>query len=181
MIHRFSLSGILAIGLLATGLLATSTLAHEFKQGNITIEHPWARPTDKMAKTGAAYFTLKNAGAEPDKLLSVSADVSETADLHQNVTKDGMMTMDRVDAVVVPAKGTAALKPGGYHVMFTNLKAPFAEGKKFPLTLTFEKVGKVTVEVWIEKPKGGKSGMDMGEMKHDHGAMKMDDMGDMKK
>ena len=180
---RLSLAAALAAALLATGLLATATLAHEFKQGSIEIDHPWARPTDPMAKTAAAYFTLKNAGADADKLVgvSVSPDISEKADLHVMQNKDGMMSMQHVDSIPIPAKGSTALKPGGYHVMFTNLKAPFTAGKKFPLDLTFEKAGKVTVEVWVEKPKDGS----MGGMQHDHnhdmGGMKMDGMGDMKK
>lgn len=164
-------------------LVAPLAFAHEFKQGEITIVHPWARPTDKMAKTAAAYFMLKNAGNTPDKLLSVSADVADSVSLHHMVNKDGMMSMEPVDAITVPAHGMAALKPGGYHVMFVNLKAPFTEGEKFPLQLTFEKAGKVTVEVWVERPKDGGGAMDHGTSRGDMGGMKMGgdhDMGGMK-
>ena len=43
------------------------------------------------------------------------------------------------------AGATVMLQPGGYHVMFMQLKEPFKEGAKVPVTLVFEKAG--TVEV----------------------------------
>ncbi|HEX7928968.1 MAG TPA: copper chaperone PCu(A)C, partial [bacterium] len=151
--------------------LAATATAHDFKLGDLTIEHPWARPTDKMAKTGAVYFTIKNAGIAADRLVGVASDKAATVGLHQTVNKDGMLSMQHADALDIPAGGSAALKPGGYHIMFMNLKAPFTEGDKFPLTLTFAKAGKVTVDVWVEKPKDDGKGAPM-PMEPDHGMMK---------
>jgi copper(I)-binding protein len=43
------------------------------------------------------------------------------------------------------------LKPGdGYHLMLVGLKQPLKAGDKFPVTLSFEKAGKVEVSVWVE-------------------------------
>jgi hypothetical protein len=159
-------------------LLTSAVSARDFTQGSITIEDPWARATDKLAKTGAAYLMVKNKGAAPDKLVAVSADVAEIVELHRMVNKDGMMSMQHVDAVAIPAHGSAALKPGGYHVMFVNLKTPFTAGTTFPLQLTFEKAGKVTVEVTVQRPDG-----DHGSAGKDHGSVKKDGdkgMGGMK-
>ena len=41
---------------------------------------------------------------------------------------------------------TVELKPGGYHVMFIDLKAPLREGDTVRGDLVFEKAGKVAVE-----------------------------------
>ena len=54
------------------------------------------------------------------------------------------------DGVAVPAGGEVAFKPGGYHVMFMDLKQPLKKGDKVKATLTFEKAGTADVEFNVE-------------------------------
>ena len=154
-------AALIGLGLTLAGQPAA---AHDYKQGDLVIDHPWARASAGAARAGAAFMTVTNAGAQDDRLLSASADVSEAVELHTHILQDGVMRMRPVEGgIVVPAGGTAELAPGGLHVMFLGLKAPFKEGDRFPLTLNFEKAGSVTVEGAIEgvAPMGGG---------HDHGA-----------
>jgi copper(I)-binding protein len=46
--------------------------------------------------------------------------------------------------VIEPGK-TVKLAPGGYHVMLMDLKSPLKQGDKLPVTLEFERAGKVMV------------------------------------
>ena len=123
-----------------------------WKAGDIEVHQPWARASaTSMAKSGGAYLMLKNAGSADDKLVSVESDVARKTEIHQSSMQDGTMIMRPVDSIDVPAGGGAELKPGGYHIMFMGLKAPFKEGDSFPLTLNFAKSGSVTVTVHIMK------------------------------
>jgi len=142
--------------------------AHEYKQGDITIDHPWARATPGAAKNGAAFLTLSNAGAAGDTLLSASSGVAKKTELHTHQMTDGVMKMRQVEKIDVAAGGTTELKPGGLHIMFMGLHKPLKEGSSFPLTLTFEKAGSVEVEVKVEKVGAM---MPEGEMKHGEGEM----------
>ncbi|MGX5804230.1 copper chaperone PCu(A)C [Bradyrhizobium sp. Arg314] len=137
--------------------------AHEFKVGDLVIEHPWSRATPPGAKVAGGYFTVTNKGSTPDRLLSISSDISDKAELHDMGVKDGVMTMRPVSGgLEIPAGGKVALKPGAYHLMFTGLKRQPKQGEKFPAILTFEKAGSVTVEFAVE-------GMgETGEMDMDH-------------
>lgn len=128
--------------------------------GDLTIETPFARATAGPAKNGAAFLTVKNAGAEADRLIAAKAPVADRVELHTHLHENGVMKMRQVEAVEVPAGGEAALQPGGDHVMLMGLKAPLKEGESFPLTLVFEKAGEVTVDVMI----GGVGAMEG----HDH-------------
>lgn len=151
---------VLAVGL----LLATGADAHEFKAGSITVEHPWARPA--AAGNSAAYFELENEGAA-DRLIGASTDVAGTVELHSTtIDAQGVGRMVPVQAVDLPPGAEAKFAPGGLHVMLIGLTRPLVEGEEFPLTLTFEKAGPVTVEVAIEKKAshGGGEGM-----QHQHG------------
>jgi len=60
------------------------------------------------------------------------------------------MRMRPVEAISVTPGSTTKLEPSGLHVMLLNLKAPLKVGDRFPLTLTFEKAGSVSVEVTVE-------------------------------
>ena len=146
---------------LAGLLLGTSVLiaqAHSFKLGDINIGHPYARTTAAGQASGGGYLKLENKGAD-DKLLSASADVAASVELHSMSMEGDVMRMRQVDGIALPKGKTVELKPGGFHIMFMGLKAPLKSGDKFPLKLKFEKAGEVTVTVNVEA--GG------GELKHD--------------
>ncbi|MDX8522923.1 copper chaperone PCu(A)C [Mesorhizobium sp. MSK_1335] len=135
--------------------------AHEFKVGDLEIEHPWSRATPPGAKVAGGYFTVINKGSAPDRLLSISSDISDKAELHEMGVKDGVMIMRPVEGgLEIPAGGKVALKPGAYHLMFTGLKRQPKQGEKFPATLTFEKAGSVKVEFLVEG-MGDTDDMDM--------------------
>ncbi|MHA1151617.1 MAG: copper chaperone PCu(A)C [Alphaproteobacteria bacterium] len=153
----------LAFAVLAgfSGLAAAADLA----AGELRVEQAWARASaTQSAKAGAAYFTLVNLGAEPDRLIGVATPLTRKAGLHNHVMDQGMMKMLPVAAIEISPGEPTVLRPGGLHVMLMGLKAPLIEGETFTLTLTFEKAGPVEIEVTIQGP----AAMQHGTM-HQHG------------
>lgn len=147
--YHFLRAAALAFALVLTG--AHCVLAHEFKAGDIEIEHPWSRATPAGAKVAGGYFTIVNKGSAPDRLLSIASDISAKAELHEMRVKDGIMTMRPVSGgLEIPGGGKVTLGPGAYHIMFMDLKQPPREGQMFAATLTFEKAGTVTVEFAVQ-------------------------------
>ena len=132
----------------ALALATFAAHAHEFKAGAITIGHPYARATAAGQPTGGGFMKLINAGGN-DKLLSVSAEVSKSVELHEMKMEGDVMKMRQVEGIELPAGQTVELKPGGYHVMFIGLKAPLKAGESFPMKLKFEKASEVTVSVSV--------------------------------
>jgi periplasmic copper chaperone A len=150
------------VGLTAGGVTA---LAAEFKAGDISIEAPWSRETPGGAKVAAGYLTIKNGGATPDRLVSATADIAERTEIHEMSMTDGMVKMRQVtDGVPVPAGGSVALAPQGFHLMFLGLKKPLKEGDTFAGTLTFEKAG--TIAVTFEVRGIGAAAPDAGTEHH---------------
>ena len=134
------------------------THAHSFKLGDINIGHPYARATAAGQASGGGYLKLENKGAD-DKLLSATADVAASIELHSMSMEGDVMRMRQVDSIALPKGKTVELKPGSLHIMLVGLKAPLKDGDKFAMKLKFEKAGEVTVTMNVEA--GG------GEMKHD--------------
>lgn len=146
LIRTLSLAALLACAL--------PSFAHDYKVGELTIDHPWSRELPPNAPAGAAYFTLKNQGAAADRLIGASTPRAQKSELHTHVHKDGLMKMQQIPAVEIPAKGEVVFQPGGNHVMLFGLGQPLKAGEEFPLSLEFEKAGKVEVQVQVEGADG---------------------------
>ncbi|MDG9881294.1 copper chaperone PCu(A)C [Pseudomonas sp. GD04058] len=147
-----------ALLLAALLLPAGFASAHEYNVGNLHIAHPWSLALPPNAPNVAAYFVIDNKGAEADRLLSVDTPVSDRSELHEHVMNGDVMRMQQVPNVAVPAHGQVTFSPSAYHVMIMQPKdrSLLTDGKRFPLTLHFEKAGDVTVEVAVQKqpPEG---------------------------
>lgn len=130
-------------------LLLLGTFFSLAVQAQIQIEKPWSRATAPGAKVGGGYMLIRNQGAAADKLVAASSPVAGKVELHVHINEGGVMKMREVPAYDVPAKGAFELKPGGAHLMFMNLKAPFKEGDKVPVMLRFEKAGEVKAEFQV--------------------------------
>ena len=111
---------------------------------------------------GAVYMRLMNEGDTDDRLVSVETDVAEAAELHETRMENDIMKMSPLDAVAVPAGGSATLEPGGMHVMLIGLKKELATGDAFELRLNFEQSGSQTIEVEVTQ------GMTMDHADMDH-------------
>ncbi len=126
--------------------------------GDIEISNPHARAMVPGAKVGGGYLSITNKGKADDKLVGIISTRAKSSEIHQMSVNNGVMTMRPVaDGLVIPAGQTIDLKPGGYHVMFTDVAEPFKQGETVKATLTFEQAGQVDVEFAV----GGANAMKM--------------------
>jgi copper(I)-binding protein len=167
-LSRFQIASVLALGVAFSSSLA---YAHDVKAGDIAVVNAWSRATP--AKAGGVFVTLRNDGADADKLIGASSTVAKMVSIHESIKKGGVMQMRSVDGIDLPPHGTVALKPGGYHIMLMGLAQPLKAGESFPITLTFAHAGKVTVTVAV-KAAGASGGGDMSMDHMDHDHMDMD-------
>jgi copper(I)-binding protein len=168
---RRLLGATVAVGL-ALAMSPSGALAHDYKVGAIEIAHPWSRATPPGAATGAGYLGLTNGGTEADRLVGLSSPVAAKVEVHQMSVTDGIMKMGAVEGGLdIPAGGTVALQPGGYHLMLMGLTRPLVEGERVPVTLVFDKAGPVEVELAVDKigaraPAAGAAAADSGAHQH---------------
>ncbi|VCU70342.1 hypothetical protein PIGHUM_02413 [Pigmentiphaga humi] len=149
-------------------LAASPAWSHGYTAGDIAIGHPWARATVAGQPAGGGFLKL-TAGGGGDTLLAVRSEVSARAELHTMKMDGDIMRMRQVDEIPVPAGQTVELKPGGYHIMFMQLKAPLKAGTSFPATLVFRKAGEVKVDFKVEAAGAAAGGHGMsGHGGHAH-------------
>lgn len=133
-------------------LLCASSLvfADDAKLGDLVIRHVWSRATIASVGTGAVYLEVDNNGSAADRLVGVATPVAGMAHLHTTEMQGNMASMQPIDGLDIPAGGKVILQPQKNHVMLMGLSAPLKEGTTFPLTLQFEKAGKIEVDVPVE-------------------------------
>jgi periplasmic copper chaperone A len=165
-----SATRILGYAVFLASLLAAPARAQEVQEvraGDLVITQAWSRATPGGAKIGSGYLTIENKGSTADRLIGGSGDVTDRIEVHEMTTRNGVMTMRALDKglAIEPGK-TVKLAPGGFHLMMFDLKSPLKQGDKVPITLEFEKAGKVKLSfdvrgVGAQGPGAASSGMDM--------------------
>jgi copper(I)-binding protein len=154
---------------ITTLVISTFALAHDYKIGNLQVEHAVARPSFPGQPSGAAYLTIENRGKAADKLLSISSPIAKSAQIHTMSMENNVMKMREVDGIELKPSGKITMQPGnGYHIMLVGLKKPLKIGDQFPLTLHFEKAGKLDVPVIVEEVKSGMNMPDKDVANHSH-------------
>jgi hypothetical protein len=132
-------------------LIAGVGTIHAQSTSPIAIEKPFSRATPGGAKIGAGYMTITNKGPAADRLVSASSPAAGKVEIHEMSMQDNVMKMRELPGgLPIGAGKSVSLTPGGYHLMLMGLKAPLKQGDKIPVTLNFEKAGKVDITLDVE-------------------------------
>jgi len=110
--------GIAAIVILAAAGLAMAPAA----SGQVTVTDPWVRGTVTGQKATGAFMQLKS--PTDAALVAAASPVAKIVEVHEMKMEGGMMKMNAVDKLALPAGKAVDLKPGGYHVMLMDLVKP---------------------------------------------------------
>jgi len=119
--------------------------------GSIRVAHSWSLALPDVARGGAAYMEISNRGERVDRLTDASSPIAKRVSLHGHTMGDGVLRMRPIEAIDVEPSTSSVLAPGGLHIMLMELKEPLIAGKHFPLPLTFEKAGKIELEIVVIK------------------------------
>ncbi len=111
----------------------------------VEVSNAWIKAAPVAMKTSAGFMVLQNHNARPEKILSAEFSASNVVELHEMLYENDMMKMRKMDAMVIPAKGSLVLEPGGLHVMFIDLKQDLKEGETYDITLNLESGQKLVV------------------------------------
>lgn len=132
----------------------------------VKIDQAWARATVQGQKATGAFMQLM--APQAMQLVGVSSPIAGMAEVHEMKMEGGVMKMRAVPALELPAHQAVELKPGGFHLMLMDLKAPLAKDSSLTLTLTFKDAKGVQSQQQVDVPvtTGVPSGY---EPMHSHG------------
>ncbi len=136
----------------------------------VKVENGWARATVQGQMATGAFMKLT--APQATRLVAVSTPVAGVAEIHEMKMDGGVMKMRGIPALDLPANQTVELKPGSFHLMLMDLKAPLMKDASIALTLTFkdtkgkETQQQVSVPVSTNMPGAAPGAQHHGEHKH---------------
>ncbi|AOG24105.1 copper chaperone PCu(A)C [Acidovorax sp. RAC01] len=148
-------------------LMASAAFA---QTASVKVEGAWARATVQGQKGTGAFMKLT--APEGAKLVGASSPAAGVTEVHEMKMEGDVMKMRAVPVLDLPAGKTVELRPGGYHVMLLDLKAPLAKGTSVPVTLVFQDAKgaesrlNVSLPVATTPPGGATAGSMMDGHKH---------------
>lgn len=122
---------LLLAGVLVAGVAQAGTAVQ------VTASHAWIRVLPGALPAGG-YVVLRNGGDRPIALTGATSPAYGKTMLHESSSVGGMDRMRMIDALPIPAHGTQALAPGGYHLMLMAPKHPVRPGDTVRITLKFD-------------------------------------------
>jgi periplasmic copper chaperone A len=118
----------------------------------LSLSAAWARPNVARPSEVGGFFKLANAGVA-DRLVAATSPLADKVEIHAIKVVGPDISMRALpDGLRIPAESTIELKPRGYHLLLMGLKAPPAPGSKLLVILTFERAGRMEVELIVEEP-----------------------------
>ncbi len=116
---------------LLVALLAPGTLA-----GDLVLSDAWVRALPPVQRVTAGYLTVTNNGAAAVTITGGSAELAEALEIHTTREVNGMMRMEPLPELVVPAGGSVSLAPGATHLMLLGLERMPTPGETVNICLT---------------------------------------------
>lgn len=166
--------GIRLVAAAAAQTASATTSEQTWKLGALTIAAPWTRVTPKGAKVAGGYVRITNTGSEPDRLIGGSFDLSARVEVHEMAMDGGVMRMrELAKGLEIKPGETVELKPGGFHLMFMDMKGALEAGKPVRGRLMFEKAGTLDVTFTVAplgatSPTGAAAPASGGHGGHSH-------------
>lgn len=117
--------------------------------GNIEVSHAWLRLPMPGQPVAAAYLTITS--QQDATLVSASSPAAGETQIHDmRIDSAGVMHMQAIPKLNLPAHQAVSLAPGGKHIMLMNLKQTFHVGEHVPLVLDIETTEHATAHIPVD-------------------------------
>ena len=116
-------------------------------QAAVEIRDGYVRGLPPGQPVTAAFMRLVNSGGSPVNIVAAATDSAERAEIHTHRHRDGMMSMEQVESITVPANGALRLAPGKFHLMLINLHKPLVEGDTVMIELRTDSGDAITARL----------------------------------
>lgn len=118
------------------------------------VDQAWVRMSTNADTPSAGYFTV-HGGEEDVRLLSVISPAVLRVEMHESMEKDGMMSMEPVNGIDIPARTDVTFGPGGKHLMIWGINPGVKAQGKLPLTFIFSNGDRIIYDAVIRSTGEG--------------------------
>ena len=129
-------------------LLFVAAVAAPAAAAQVTVSGAWVRGTVQGQTAAGAFMQLRS--ADGATLIGVDSPAAGIVEIHEMRMEGNTMRMRGVEKLELPAGQAVELKPGGYHVMLMDLKAPLKKGETVPIRLKVRSKSGQTEEIQVK-------------------------------
>lgn len=130
----------------------SAALAAATVQEGVQVEQCWVRLLPASVPS-AGYFVIHNQTEQPLQLLAAATPNYQHVMLHEMVEVDGMVKMQSISEIEIPAQASVHFEPGGLHIMYEQPTEVLEEGQTMPLELLFADQKKVQTHCKVNSAK----------------------------
>lgn len=123
-----------------------STLVH----ADLVVEGGHVRALPPGVASTSAYMTLKNSEPRARVLVGVSSPAAARVTLHSTMNHNGMLHMQHLENLTIPAGGSVSLEVGGTHLMLEELSWVLEPGSEVELVLLFADGQQETISLVVK-------------------------------
>lgn len=131
-------------------LIAPLAMAAAAQAQTVDIQDAWVRAAVAGQKATGAF--MKISSKDGARLVGGASPVAGVTEVHEMKMEGDVMRMRAIPGLDIPAGKAVELRPGGYHVMLMDLKAPLPKDSTVPLTLTFKDAKGAESKVELKVP-----------------------------
>jgi len=135
-------------------LMAALLLMPLHALAEIIVEDAWVRLPPPVADTAAGYMTIKNSGDKDVELTGIKTAIATDPEFHSMEMHDGMMHMQKMEKVIIPAGSGITFNPGGNHLMLIGLTGPLKAGSHVMMSLTTADGSSIMVHAEVRDMRG---------------------------
>lgn len=117
----------------------------------VAISDAWVRKNAPGQEIGAAYMTL-NSPTKSTLVYAEAIDAAGSVEIHSMSMDNGVMKMRMLDELILEPNTPVALKPGSFHLMLFDLKAPLESGENIVFRLCFKDEEGNIIEKMVTAP-----------------------------
>ncbi len=119
---------------------------------NIIINKPWIKAIHPGQKVTSGYLEIRNNSKSDDVLLSIETNFAKNNQIHSMKIQDDIMKMKHLKyGLLIKKKSKILLKPGGFHLMFSDIYKVLKNKKYLYIKLNFKKNGSIEIPFQIKK------------------------------
>jgi copper(I)-binding protein len=117
---------------------------------DVQIRDGYVREMPPGQQNTAAFMHVLNSGDKPVVIVRAESSRAASVELHQHIHANGMMRMQAVPSITIPAKGEFVFKSGDYHVMLLGVTPAVKAGETVVLVFVMDDGARIAVDLPVK-------------------------------
>lgn len=148
---RPGLFRLILLAAIAIPSISGGVTAHGYKRKTLEIIHPWtSERAEANGRDAIVGLSIRNSGKQAERLQYAISPIADSVELRPDPANGAIRPGAALTIEIKPGQ-EVHLRPSGAHVRLIGLKKSLTPYDTLPVTLVFERAGRIAVDVLVEE------------------------------